>query len=211
MSSPLQLQAVVETPYYQGEFLCPWDVPQFEPFSWIRLSGEMTYREIGLVFAQVVQFNDLDLSGERQAVLKRVVEAESLVLPGGIQVILGDKFIPPSCCCGLETWREWQDFLKTGESPWLGHDPSPWVERRSDIVRIWSNGGMGESVENAFHIDIPYPDFREGLKTVERDLQAFLFCIDSWAREISFEQPNALVQKFDRCFNIGTRYTELSV
>jgi hypothetical protein len=206
MSSPFQLQAVIEAPYFQGEFLCPWDVPEFEPLSLIRLSGEMNYPEIGLVFAQLVEYNHLDLSGERQVILKQVVEAESLILPGGIQVVCGNKIISPSCCCGLETWTEWQDFLKTGESPWLGHDPSPWVERRDDIIRIWSDGGLSESVQNAFHIDIPYSAFREGLIMIEKDLQAFLFCIDSWAQEIGFEQPNSLLQKFYQCFNISRRY-----
>jgi hypothetical protein len=202
MISLFQLQAVVEAPYYQGEFLCPWDVSQFEPCSWIRLSGEMTYQEIGLVFAQLVQYNRLDLSEARQVVLKRILEAKSLVLPGGIKVVFGDQVIPPSCCCGLETWREWQNYLKTGESPWLGHDPSPWIETQGELVCIWSDGGLGESVKNAFHIDVPRSVFQDGLRIVEQDLQGFLYCICSWAQEIGFEQSDALFQKFDQCFNI---------
>ncbi len=208
MNSPFQIQAVVEAPSGQGE--CPWTIPQPEASSWIRLSGEITYEEIGLVCAQLVQYNCLDLSGEAKSVLKQVLDAESLVLPGGLQVILGNQLITPSCCCGLETWREWQYFLKTGESPWLGHDPSPWVEQRDDTVRIWSDGGLGESVRKAFYIDVSRSVFREGLRLVERELQGFLFCIPSWAQEVGFEQSNALFQKFDQCFNIGRRYTDVS-
>jgi hypothetical protein len=148
MTSPFQLQAVIEAPYFQDKFICSWDV---SPFSWIRLSGEITYSEIGLVFVQLVQYNKLDLSGESQTFLKQIVEAESLVLLGGIQAVWADKVIPPSCCCGLETWRDWQEFLKTGETSWLGHDPSPWLEIRGDLIRIWSDGGLGKSVKNAFY------------------------------------------------------------
>jgi hypothetical protein len=70
MTSPFQLQAVIEAPYFQDKFICPWDVPPFEPFSRIRLSGEMTYPEIGLVFAQLVRYNKVDLSGESQTASK---------------------------------------------------------------------------------------------------------------------------------------------
>lgn len=136
MSSLIKLQAVVEAPYYEGEFSCPWEKAEFQPFSMIRLHGEMTYPEIGLALAQLAKYNQIKLAGDRLTVLKQVVEAESLVLPGGIQVIDAQKTISPSCCCGLETWREWLDFLKTGKSPWLGHDPSPFVENWGDVIRI---------------------------------------------------------------------------
>jgi hypothetical protein len=135
MSTFIQMQAVIEAPYYEGEFLCPWEVPEVRPFSLIRLWGEMTYPEIGLVFAQLAQYNQIKLSSDKQVVLKQILKAKSLVLPGGIQVVCtGQDTISPSCCCGLETWREWIDFLKTGQSPWLGHDPSPWVEGLGDII-----------------------------------------------------------------------------
>jgi hypothetical protein len=91
---------------------------------------------------------------------------------------------------------------------WLGHDPSPWVERQNDFIRVWSDGGLGESVQSAFHLDVSYSAFREGLIMVERELQAFLFSIDSWGQKIGFEQSNALFQKFDRCFDIYRRYTK---
>lgn len=208
MSSLIQMQAVIEAPYYEGEFFCPWKIPEFQPFSMIRLYGEMTYPEIGLIFAQLAQYNQIELSGDKQSVLKQLLEAENLVLPGGIQVVCeSQNTISPSCCCGLETWREWIDFLKTGKSPWLGHDPSPWVEMQGDVIRIWSDGGI-EPVCNAFHINVSRAHFAKTLILVERDLQAFLFCIESWAQEIGFVESSKLSQKFDECFNIGKKYAE---
>jgi hypothetical protein len=207
MIHPFQLHAVIEAPCSQDECIFPWDVPIFDSFSRIRLSGQMTCPEIGLVFAQLARYNQIDLSGDRQIVLKQILEAENLVLPGGIQAVWASKVIPPSCCCGLETWRDWQEFLKTGETPWLGHGPSPWLEIQGDLIRIWSDGGLGESTKNAFYIETERSIFRESLQSAERDLQAFLFCISSWAVAVGFEKSDELFQKFDHCFHIGRRYT----
>jgi hypothetical protein len=210
MSSLIQMQAVMEAPHYEGEFSCPWETPKFQPFSMIRLHGKMTYQAIGLVIAQLAQYNQIELAGDKQTIFKELLEAESLILPGGIQVI--DELqntISPSCCCGLETWREWVDFPKTGETPWLGHDPSPFVENRDNVVRIWSDGGIDYSESkqvNAFYIDTSRDRFAKALILVEQDLQAFLFCIDSWAKEVGFAQSSKLSQKFDEYFNIKKNY-----
>lgn len=201
MNSLLQMQAVIEAPYYEGEFSCPWQVPEFTPFSMIRLFGEMTSPEIGLVFAQLAKYNQIELTNGKQAVLEQILEAESLVLPGGIEVISEEKPIPPSCCCGLETWREWIMFLETGNSPWLGHDPSPWIESQGDTIRIWSDDGI-EPASDAFYIDVPRPDFKRALMLVERDLQSFLYSTENWAREVGFARAKELSQKFDECFNV---------
>jgi hypothetical protein len=170
----------------------------------------MTDSEIGLVFARLLQYNRLDGAGDRHAVLTQIVEAQGFVLPGGLRAVGGDRAISPSCCCGLEGWRQWQDFLKTGETPWLGHDPSPWVERRGDVVRIWLEGGLGDSAKNAFFLEVPSPDFREALMRVERDLQGFLFCVESWGQALGFERSHCLMQKLGQCFEIGSRHTNLS-
>ena len=203
MSSSFQLQAVVEAPHLQEEFAYPWDLQTLEPFSWIRLSGEMTEQEIGSIVAQLVQYNQLEFSEDSHLVLDRILTAETLILPGGIQSVFGDQIIDPSCCCGLETWREWQAILTTGHSPWLGHDPSPWVEANNEQIRIWSDGGLGESTQNALRIDISRSTFRQTVQNVEQDLQNFLSCVESWAQTIGFKQSTDLSQKINNCFNIG--------
>lgn len=206
MSLLIQMQAVVEAPYYEGEFSCPWEIFEAPPFSMIRLSAEMTYAQIGLVIAQLAKYNQIELTGDRLTVLNQIIAAESLVLPGGIQVTSEmQNTISSSCCCGLETWRDWLDFLKTGASPWLGHDPSPWIENLGDAIRIWSDGGT-QAVSKAFYIEVSRDRFAKALILVEHDLQAFLFCIDSWAREIGFAQSSKLCQKFDKCFNLKQDY-----
>ena len=118
----------------------------------------------------------------------------------------GQGIISPSCCCGLEDWREWRDFLETEDSPWLGHDPSPWIERQGKVVRVWSD----ESVSTAFNIEIPLYHFEAELIRVEQEIQAFLFRIEGWVEAISFVESSKLVHKFDEYFNIRRRYKSIS-
>ena len=103
-------------------------------------------------------------------------------------------------------WREWQDFLKTNKTPWLGHDPSPWIEQVDDVIRIWSDGGLGDSMKNAFKIEVKRSAFEQALQAVERDLLGFRFCIESWCESLGFEQSSELAEKIKQCFQIGQRH-----
>ncbi len=199
----IKMQAVVEAPYCEGDFSCPWETAKFQSFSMMPLYREMIYPKVGSVIAQLAKCNGIELNGDKQTVFSQILalENENLVLPGGIQVIDGQNTISPGCCCGLETWREWLDFLKTGKSPWLGHDPSPFVENLGNVIRIWSDGGMGQ-VSDAFYIDVSRDRFTRALILVEQDLQAFLFWIESWAQEVGFTESSKLCQKFDECFSV---------
>jgi hypothetical protein len=206
MSSPFQLQAAIESSGFDVESACPWEIVEIDGLAWIRISAEMTQPEIGLFFAQLASYNQIDLSGNRTAILQEILAADGLVLAGGIQAIFEGQVISPSCCCGLEGWREWQSFLKTGETPWLGHDPSPWLERVDGMIRIWSDGGLDGSIENAFKIEVKRPTFERALQSVEQDLSGFRFCIESWCESIGFERGEELAEKVDLCFQIGRRH-----
>ncbi|KAF3883832.1 MULTISPECIES: hypothetical protein [Nostocales] len=118
---------------------------------------------------------------------------------GGLQVRTAtDKVINPSCCCGLETWRDWLRFVKKGQSPWLGHDPSPWVEKVGGLVRVWSDKGA-----KAFHIDFEQSKFEAELSKVQQDLNALLERSEDWASREGCSEPSKLSGKFDECFNIS--------
>jgi len=204
MSSPFQLQAVIEF-YGLDATVCPWEIAEIDG-SWLRLSAEMMQPEIGLFFAQLANYNQIDLSQTKEAILKKILGADSLILAGGIQAMFKEQEISPSCCCGLEGWREWQNFLETGGTPWLGHDPSPWLEQVDGMIRIWSDGGLGDSMEDAFKIEVERPVFKRAFQSVERDLLGFRFCIEGWCESIGFERASELAQKIERCFHIGSRH-----
>jgi hypothetical protein len=160
----------------------------------------MTAADIGLVFARLIDYNHIE-GHDIGALQAGIIAAESLILPGGLQTSLGDQEINPSCCCGLECWREWERVLEGG-SPWLGHDPAPWVELSGDVVRIWSDGGLDEAPD-AFSIALERPHFQAELDRAAQELRAFLERAAAWARTAGFSDANALCRKLDTCFAIS--------
>jgi hypothetical protein len=202
MSSSFQLHAVIEFYGFDAESACPWSVADLGESRWIRLSAEMAEAEIGAFFAQLVSYNQIDRSGSRDRIFQEILMSDGLALAGGIQAISGDQTISPSCCCGLEGWRDWQNFVRTGHTPWLGHDPSPWIERVGDRVRIWSDGGLEESIEDAFKIEVAGGEFEQALRVVEQDLLGFRVCVENWCNSVGFEQSRQLTEKVERCFQI---------
>jgi hypothetical protein len=160
----------------------------------------MAAGDLGLVFAQLVDYNRI-AGGDIGALQSGVLAAERLILPGGLQASLGDQEINPSCCCGLEGWREWQRVLDGG-SPWLGHDPAPWVELSGDVVRVWSDGALDEAPD-AFPIAFERSHFQAELDRAARQLRTFLERSVDWARSAGFADPHALCRKLDTCFAIS--------
>ncbi len=205
MADSIHMRGVIEAPDTEElKHSCPWPVADAKPFSWIRLWGDMTELEVGLVVVQLAAYNQIAIANEPHWILSQILNAETLVLPGGIEVVSHQgENIPPSCCCGLEGWREWETFLETGDSPWLGHDPSPWLERRDNSVRIWSDGGLEQiPARKAFSYDVATTAFKQDLRFVEKDLRGFIYRFSRWSRSMGFAQANELVAQINRCFDI---------
>ncbi|MBM80865.1 MAG: hypothetical protein CMJ78_09750 [Planctomycetaceae bacterium] len=87
--------------------------------------------------------------------------------------------IIPGCCCGLESWREWLEVSSGGKAPWTGHDPSPLIEREEDIIRIWSDGGLG-GADACHSIEFTLDQFIDALNCVQSDLKDFLEALEHW-------------------------------
>ena len=76
----------MEAPHHGGE-QWPWVLSDRRPFSFVRLGDGMTAGDIGLVFAQLVNYNRIEGRGI-DALQAGIIEAESLILPGGLQCVL---------------------------------------------------------------------------------------------------------------------------
>jgi len=125
------------------------------------------------------------------------------VLPGGLALEDQDgRVLRPGCCSGLETWREWFSVSKASSSPWMGHDPAPWIEDRGDVLRVWSDGGLSERPLAAFSIDVQRDELSFELRRVEQDLQGFLQRLDTWAESQDPKAARAFVARFDHMFEI---------
>lgn len=161
---PPQLNPVVEAPSLEAQPPWPWPIADRRPISFIRLSGEMSDSEVGLVLAQLVMYNRIKAKPTVAELLAAVIADEGLLLPGGVQASAGELEINPSCCCGLEDWRSWLLCLSTGDSPL-----APWIESAGEVVRVWSDGGLLDQAPDAFAIAFERARFVAELERVERD------------------------------------------
>ena len=109
--------------------------------------------------------------------------------------------IMPSCCCRLEHWPEWRQLLDTGGQPWLGHDPSPWVEVQDDNFLVWPNGGMGEEIEASVKAArFTRTQLKIALASVQQDIRDFLLPLRRWALHYCPEDAETLVACFAKAF-----------
>lgn len=102
------------------------------------------------------------------------------IAPGGLAISSGDVWMSPSCCCGLERWRSWHKLLRaSAESPWLGHDPAPWVECIGDGFMVWADGGLGGfDPETTARVALSRAELAGGLDFVEKSLRSFSFLLE---------------------------------
>ncbi|MEU2615413.1 hypothetical protein ABZ570_28130 [Micromonospora sp. NPDC007271] len=110
--------------------------------------------------------------------------------------------VSPGCCVGLGEWRD-RALALTGDSPWLGHDPSPEIEAGGDSLRVWQDAGSRHQRPGGY-VDLPRVRLAALLADVQRDLVGFLACLDVWGRNGGLGPRTAdLVAAVDRSFAIA--------
>ncbi|MGW7087330.1 hypothetical protein ACWGH2_28070 [Streptomyces sp. NPDC054871] len=172
----LIMDAVLET--YEAKGFALWPVSGLPEDRLLRLSGDLSSRQVGTAMAVLVSYNKRPRKrGERHAGdgmerARRLLSAECVVAPGGLRIrdTVTGVTASPGCCFGLENWRDWLGLLK-GEEPWLGHDPEPRAEHAEEgIIRLRPDAARHEEL----HIDIPQAELGELLGSVQDDLAGFL-------------------------------------
>ena len=197
-----KLEAVVESPERRISTWGPLpDLPEYPGM--IRLSSSTPEAEVAVVVAQLTVYGR---TGQAPLTMEQLVNEPVRILPGGLRAVSGETVIAPSCCCGLETWREWIGLLKGGGSPWLGHDPAPWVEKQKDSFIVHSDGGLGEDsgpVRGVVkHVSFSRSELEAALDRVQADLAGFLMRLEDWMRGHKPALARALVSVFDHWFQI---------
>ena len=189
-SSPA-IHAVVEVAIREE---CVWSAPPERPWpEFVRLWHATSGAHVSLVVGTLSSYGAEAKSSEQ------LVEEFPDVLPGGLAVVTSDVEIMPSCCCGLEHWREWEQVLATGQSPWTGHDPAPLVERTRDGVLVWSDGGMGPKPSER-PIAFTTEEFSKALRDATNDLHEFLHPLQQWLEVHTPEQASKIVDLFKGTF-----------
>ncbi|MEV7012890.1 hypothetical protein [Streptosporangium sp. NPDC051022] len=187
-----------------------WPVAEARDRTGVALSGRLTPGEIGAVLASLADgaaHGFLSRSrGDRvaAAAIGAVLERESLMLPGGIEVSDPGtgRTVVPGESCDLEFWRDWSKAL-TGEEVWMGFAPSPWLERRGERLRVWCDGGCGENVAADDFVEFPAALFPALLHAVHEDLRGFLRAAGEWADAVEPSLARALVLRLDRALRVS--------
>jgi hypothetical protein len=169
MDSEPHLCAVVECPIEAPAFVAP-----VRPRPWpgfIQLSGASPDQDVALVVAQLARYGH---GAGGPTTIESLAADFPHVTPGGLAAVDRLTTVLPSCCCGLESWRDWYRLLSEGQSPWLGHDPSPWVEMRGEEFLVWPDGGLGDAGVGEFQpIRFSKLGLAASLANAEADLGAF--------------------------------------
>jgi hypothetical protein len=165
----LVLKPVVEAPRESLPFWCP--LPAMPWPSYVELVENSTEEEVGLVLLQLATYNRREQGPLLSAT--DLARAESLVLPGGLAVSKEGRTVVPSCCCGLEDWPEWHMAVSDGSSPWMGHDPSPWLQVQGDNFYLWPDEALPQEERDLHAIAFTKAELQEQLSVVSRELAGF--------------------------------------
>ncbi|GGP91404.1 hypothetical protein GCM10010278_82090 [Streptomyces melanogenes] len=203
------MEAVLET-YVAADFaLWPFDDSPADRF--LALSGDLSSREVGTAMAVLTNCN----KGHRERrardpqdsmeQVRRLVTAERVVAPGGLRVrdTATATVVSPGCCCGLENWRDWHELMN-GETPWLGHDPTPRVEHLGETARLWPGGECFDGLP----IDLPLTQLPELLGGVQDQLGGFLTSVEEWAAQYAAPLAAVVVAKLDEDLSIAAPFRQ---
>jgi hypothetical protein len=191
----LALTPIVETPRESLPFWCalppkPWP-------SFVELSRLSTDGEVGLVLLQLATYNR---QGHGTPLSPAdLAKAESLVLPGGLKASANARTVLPSCCSGLEDWTEWRIAAVNGSSPWMGHDPSPWLEKQEGFFYLWPDEAPLEQ-RDQLSIRFTQAELEEQLRLVSEMLLGFHARLREVLTAFTPTNSDALASMFERTF-----------
>jgi hypothetical protein len=189
-----RLIPVVETGYDGERF--NW-VPDAD-HRWVELTSATGAGVIARVVAMLAVYNRIADADTIEEVAAALEGAERLILPGGLIASDGGVAILPSCCCGLESWRDWAEVAPGAASPWLGHDPEPWVECGPDRAIVWEDIG---DTPNLRSVSASYPEIAAALRAAQADLAGFTERLSEW---LSSHAPanRGLADRFAEQFHV---------
>ena len=171
-----------------------------EPWpDYIELSRSSPAESIALVVLALSTYGHRDPEAPLSAA--ELADDFPTVAAGGLAISDGTFTVYPSCCCGLEGWRAWQRLLASGESPWLGHNPAPWVEQVDDDFVIWADGGLGrfQSGSTRF-LRLSRDQLERGITSVDAALEGFAESLDATLARWNSGEASAIATAFREVF-----------
>ena len=166
------------------------------------LNGNMSDAELMAFLRTACAYGDpkADVStpAEAAAFLNSLSEQANRMIAGGLMARKGEFIIEPSCCCGLEGWREWYSLSDGIGSPWLGHDPSPWVEAKDGQFVLHT-----DEDEQAESLTVPAGELAAALDQARADLDAFAAVLRAWISRECVPDGAKMCDRLELWFSIG--------
>lgn len=176
----IQIEVVVETPWFEAPAPWPWPIAEIAPFTHLRVWSGMTEPEIGTALAALVDHNHLD-EAPPEDWFAALLECEEIAWPGGLRLSQGERTVRPGCCSGLEYASQWRRDLDAGTSPWMGHDPAPWIEFDQEARLVRQDGGLDrDRPQDPVDLRTTRTALDRALADAERDLRDFLDRARGW-------------------------------
>ena len=175
-----------------------WPITNLPAATFLRLHGGMSDEEIGLFFFIACSYKQLTLGENTEQTIDTFLaetQHNGLVMPGGLRFSEnGEAKVVPSCCSGLEDWREWLAVPHGRKYVWAGHDPTPEIEYTNFGVRIWQDS----PAEGVSFIDFGLDELSAQMRQIEIDMYGLLWRIEAWANYMAADLGASLA----RCFAI---------
>ena len=209
------IEPVIET--WDARGFTAWPVSAYAGSEDLALSGMLELADIGTAMAVIAVYNQSHIAppGEQDdrpspaRLIQRIIQAESLIAPGGLRVrdTATGLTVSPGCCCGLENWQEWNQVI-TGQSPWLGHGPpAPWVQHLGHGIRVWPDGGdeppNAAPPPSTIPIEIPLSDLPGLIARAHQHLQGFLDLLEPWALPLAGSTACSLAPALAAHFHVS--------
>ena len=185
------------TPIVDNLFEYPFDWVLKSEEEFINLDGAISDNGCASFLALLALYNNLTDKGSPEKAAQAVLNAKRLILPGGLLAWDETSRIVPGCCCGLEAWRDWYSIKPKGNGPWLGHDPSPWVDCRKEHAIIWSDTDPEQNLQK---IQVSYCELETALQKTQDDFTAFADKFSDWAgnhTSVATEVTHRIAREFE--------------
>jgi hypothetical protein len=195
----LVITPVVEVPWIEEGLRWPWAISQAKAYTHVPL--QPSPEGMGTFMAALCA-GEYPLTVDAGLILIR--EANGLIASGGMSFSRDAVRIEPACCCGLESWTEWREFLQSGASPWMGHSPDGWAELAGDQVTLWTDGTYAQPSQRLGpSISVERAEFEIALALAEQHLFSFFAALPVWFESVGRADAKDVIEKIHREFQIS--------
>lgn len=194
---------------YAHEFYyeCPKWLQEDRSIQNVKITGDCSPLEVDALLYGMLGYNQIPLTDSPATTLIQLLkglEAKEIVMSGGLIFQEDDRKIVPSCCCGLEQWKEIVEGIRNKRSPWMGHDPYPGCMYEGDMIIVCSDdikyheeAYITVKEDEIIRICYTNQEMDELLARLESDMKAFT--VGPLANRISTLAP-ALEETFCRAW-----------